>query len=173
MVVLSDFPHAQTETQCGFVEVEEHLGCNCDCPVQAHHCRADQYYEMSSCRCLCQDQARRNQCILQGMQWDPVNCMCMCPTATWRVCSTGYIFDFSNTCQCVPTSTTASMGLLVAVIVLLTCIMVSVVGGYFMYRNKSGLFRSRSRRSTIAATSPNASKYDLVAEKIDVFHDNS
>ena len=69
MVILSQLPRTQTETQCGFVEVEEHLGCKCDCPIQAHHCRADQYYEESSCQCLCRDQGRRTQCIMQGMQW--------------------------------------------------------------------------------------------------------
>lgn len=147
MLILSNLAQVNTETQCGFIEVEEHLGCQCDCPVQPHHCRSDQYYEMSSCRCLCQDQAGRNQCIMSGKQWDPVNCMCLCPTNTWRVCSTGYIFDLANTCQCVPTSTTASVGLLVAVIMLVTCILVSVVGGYLMYRNKIGLFRTKSRKA--------------------------
>ncbi len=127
------------------------MGCRCDCPVQRHHCRSDQYYEPGSCRCLCQDQARRNTCILSGMQWDPVNCMCICPMASWRVCSTGYIFDFTQSCQCVPTSTTASMGLLVAVIVLMSCLVVTVAGGVFMYRRQTGVFRPRSRRNTLAA----------------------
>lgn len=168
MVVLSQFPSEHAETHCGYVEVEEHVGCTCDCPVQPHHCRADQYYEQSSCRCLCRDQARRNQCVQRGMQWDPVNCMCVCPMASWKVCSTGYIFDFSQTCQCVPTSTTASMGLLVAVIVLLTCLMITVVGIVFMYRRQTGLFRTRSRRDTAAnaeaAKNLNDSNYDLVKD---------
>ncbi len=85
------------------------------------------------------------------MQWDPVNCMCICPMASWRVCSTGYIFDFTQSCQCVPTSTTASMGLLVAVIVLMSCLVVTVAGGVFMYRRQTGVFRPRSRRGTVAA----------------------
>ena len=53
------------------------------------------------------------------MQWDPDNCLCICPIAEWKVCSSGYIFDFTNTCQCVPTSTEASMGLIAAIIVLI------------------------------------------------------
>ena len=152
MVILSQFPRVQTETQCGFVEVEEHVGCQCDCPVQAHHCRSDQYYEPSSCRCLCQDQGKRNECIMRGMQWDPVNCMCICPMASWRICSTGYIFDFSSSCQCVPTSTTASTGLIAAIFVLLTCIVVSTVGAYLMYKKQIGVFRQarvNSRRGTV------------------------
>ena len=142
-------------------------GCSCDCPVQAHHCRNDQYYERSSCRCLCRDQTRRNQCILNGMTWDPVNCMCMCPVASWQVCSTGYIFDFTQTCQCVPISTTASMGLLVAIGVLLICVLISIIGGILMYKRQVGLFRTKSRRS-MAATPRNLSNYDLVLTKDDI-----
>lgn len=71
--------------------------------------------------------------------------------ASWRVCSTGYIFDFTQSCQCVPTSTTASMGLLVAVIVLMSCLVVTAAGGFFMYRRQTGVFRPRSRRNTVAA----------------------
>ena len=145
MVVLSQFPQVQTETQCGFVEVEEHIGCACDCPVQSHHCRSeDQYYEPGSCRCLCRDQVARNECIVRGMQWDPVNCMCICPMASWKVCSTGYMFDFRTTCQCVPVSTTASLGLMVAVAVLLTCTLITSIGIYVMYRSQTGLFRIKS-----------------------------
>ncbi len=172
MVVLSRFPRVQTETQCGYVEVEEHVGCRCDCPVKSRHCRPDdQYYEGSSCRCICLDQARRNECIISGMLWDPVNCLCVCPKASWRVCSTGYIFDFTRTCQCVPTSTTASMGLLVAVIVLVTCLLVSVAGGFFMYRRQTGLFKeaAKTRRRNTAVAGADVAKhlteYDLVKEE--------
>ena len=146
MVVLSQFPSVQTTTECGFVEVEEHVDCACDCPVQAHHCRADQYYSPSGCQCLCSDQQARHSCIMRGMQWDPTNCMCVCPMASWKVCSTGYIFDFTTTCQCVPVSTTASLGLMVAVAVLITCMLMSFIGVYVMYRSQTGLFRMRSGR---------------------------
>ena len=64
-------------------------------------------------------QGARNRCVREGMQWDPDNCLCICPIAEWKVCSSGYIFDFTNTCQCVPTSTEASMGLIAAIIVLI------------------------------------------------------
>lgn len=152
MVVLSQFPEYTTSTECGFVEVEEHVDCACDCPVQAHHCRADQYYSPSGCQCLCSDQQARHACIMRGMQWDPTNCMCVCPMASWKVCSTGYIFDFTSTCQCVPMNATASTGLLAATIVLMTCLVVSVVGGYFMYKRRIGVFRPASRRASGSAS---------------------
>ena len=42
-------------SQCRF-QVEEDVGCLCDCPVQAEDCHEEQFYEMGSCRCLCRDQ---------------------------------------------------------------------------------------------------------------------
>ncbi|TRY68855.1 hypothetical protein TCAL_03210 [Tigriopus californicus] len=147
MTVLSQFPQPETQIQCGYVEIEEHVGCACGCPVQASDCRSDQYYSSTGCQCICKDQEERNRCILRGMRWDIMNCMCICPISSWKVCSTGYIFDFSRTCQCVTISTTASTGLLTAIIVLVTCMVVSVIGGYVMYKNQIGLFRSRSRRN--------------------------
>ena len=39
-------------------QVEEDVGCLCDCPVQAEDCHQDQFYEPGSCRCLCRDQVR-------------------------------------------------------------------------------------------------------------------
>ena len=89
------------------------------------------------------------------MQWDPVNCMCICPMASWRVCSTGYVFDFTQSCECVPTSTTASLGLLVAVIVLMSCLVLTVAGGVCMYRRQTGVFRPRSRRNTVVINKGN------------------
>ena len=53
MVVRSMFPSgsgggaaaAAAQTECGVVDVEEHLNCACDCPVSEEHCRlTDQVY---------------------------------------------------------------------------------------------------------------------------------
>ena len=38
------------------------------------------------------------------MQWDPLLCMCICPPSRRTLCSTGYTYDFIDTCQCVPDS---------------------------------------------------------------------
>ena len=103
MVVRARYDHDHmTETECGVIEVEEDTSCSCDCPVQAEDCSAHHYYDESGCRCLCKDQSGRNRCISRGMQWDPLKCMCTCPTSVWRVCSTGYVYDLSDTCRCVP-----------------------------------------------------------------------
>ena len=40
MVVRAQYPTTATETECGVVEVEEHLGCECGCPVSEAHCRS-------------------------------------------------------------------------------------------------------------------------------------
>ncbi len=178
MVVVTQFPRRRTETECGFVDVEEDVGCVCDCPVQPDDCRQeDQFYEPSSCQCLCRDQEARNRCVRDGMQWDPVNCLCICPIAEWKVCSTGYIFDFTSTCQCVPTSTTASTGLVAAIIVLVSCFLVTMVGGYIMFRKRVGLFRNLNavRRNTVMSIpvmegSNQRTEYDLVREGLERDH---
>ena len=70
----------------------------------------------------------------------------------WHHCSTGYVFDMHNTCRCVPTSMTASLGLIAALIVLIVCILVTAVGFFTMYRRQTGLFR-QSRRERIVRES--------------------
>jgi len=157
MLVTTPDPLARrANTECGYVEVEEHETCQCACPVRPEDCRSgDQYSAPGNCRCLCRDHAARHDCLARGMRWDPSSCMCVCPTASWRVCSTGYIFDFTQTCRCVPISTTASMGLMVAMLVLVVCIALTFVGGYLMYRRKTGLFKS-ARDMSRRNTAPNA-----------------
>ena len=108
MVVRTRYDQSRTEIECGVVEVEEDTSCSCDCPVQASDCSPNHYYDSSSCRCLCNDQSGRNRCISRGMQWDPQRCMCTCPTSSWRVCSSGYVYDFTDTCQCVPVVATSN-----------------------------------------------------------------
>ena len=84
------------------------------------------------------------------MNWDDTNCRCVCPISLWRFCSTGYVFDYENTCHCIPTSMTASLGLIAAIIVLITCMLGTAVGGFIMYRKQTGIFRkSRSLQSTL------------------------
>ena len=69
-------------------------------------------------RCLCQNPLARSKCELSGRVrlsqihklsssqcnskvWVPSTCSCNCPR--WISCSTGYLFDSHNSCQCVPT----------------------------------------------------------------------
>lgn len=136
MAVLAHYPHGVHETECGRVEVEEHLACSCDCPVTPADCaasEANKVFDPHTCKCLCRDGAARASCFARGMSWNEAGCRCSCPESTWRLCSTGYVFDFQNSCSCVPISMTASLGLIAAVLVLLTCSVLSLLGSYAMY----------------------------------------
>ena len=154
MAILQHFPHGIHGQQCGHVQVEEHLDCHCNCPMTAEECESqpnvDKRFDETTCRCLCSDSAARSQCIRRGMTWDDINCRCVCPYSLWRICSTGYVFDYENTCHCIPTSMTASLGLIAAIIVLITCMLGTAVGGFIMYRKQTGIFRKRrSLHSTL------------------------
>ena len=127
---------ARTNIECGVVEVEEDTACSCDCPVRASDCSADQYYDQSSCRCLCNDQSGRNRCISRGMQWDPLRCMCTCPTSAWRVCSSGYVYDFSDTCRCIPVVATSSAQGLAMLAALVICGALTVFSLVLYYRRQ-------------------------------------
>jgi len=154
MAILQHFSHGNMihDQTCGHVQVEEHLECHCNCPMTAEECEVnvEKRFDETTCRCLCTDSAARSQCIRRGMSWDDTNCRCVCPYSLWRICSTGYIFDYENTCHCIPTSMTASLGLIAAIIVLITCMLGTAVGGFIMYRKQTGIFRKRrSLQSTL------------------------
>lgn len=36
--------------------------------------------------------------------WDQDTCTCSCPSNTWTHCSTGFEFDFQDSCTCVRTT---------------------------------------------------------------------
>lgn len=154
MAILSQYPHGIHGQQCGNLQIEEHLECHCNCPITAEECTSqpnvDKRFDEGTCRCLCTDTAARSQCISRGMNWDDTNCRCVCPISLWRFCSTGYVFDYENTCHCIPTSMTASLGLIAAIIVLTTCMLGTAVGGFIMYRKQTGIFKKRrSLHSTL------------------------
>ena len=145
MAILSNHPRGIHETECGHIQVEEHTSCQCDCPITPNECTREgvaRRFDANTCKCLCTDMAARGRCIARGMYWDESNCRCVCPISQWRSCSTGYVFDYQNTCHCMPTSMTASLGLIAATIVLITCMLGSMVGIFVMYRKKTGLFRT-------------------------------
>ena len=135
------------EQQCGHVQVEEHLACHCNCPITTKECTSqsgvDKWFDKGTCRCLCTDAKARNKCIYRGMEWDETNCRCLCPVSSWRHCSTGYAFDYEQTCHCVPTSMKASLGLIAAMIVFTTCLFVIIIGGVLMFKKHSGVFKRR------------------------------
>ena len=61
-----------------------------------------QFYDAASCKCRCADQTARARCLQAGRMWDADSCSCVCPRRTWRACSTGYTFDYTDTCRCKP-----------------------------------------------------------------------
>ena len=160
MMVTPRFPHGNHNSVCGHIPVEEHLECGCSCPIRAEDCHRarigdpssqhvpEKYFDSGSCRCACRNVERRHTCITSGMDWDDSTCRCRCPLSRWQHCSTGYVFDYESSCRCVPTSMTASLGLIAALIVLIVCILVTAVGFFTMYRRQTGLFR-QSRRNRI------------------------
>ena len=155
MLVMSMFPHGIHETHCGHVEVDEHESCECDCPITPADCispeetflTSKRFFDPKTCRCKCKDPTARRSCLARAMHWDEDNCKCMCPPSQWKMCSTGFIFDFGPKCHCTPADMTASLGLIAALVVLILCMFVSLVGGYFMYRKKTGLFKRSATMS--------------------------
>ena len=79
------------------------------------------------------------------MDWDDDTCQCVCPPSKWQLCSTGFIFDFGPKCHCTPVNVNASLGLIAALVVLIVCLVITVVGGVLMYRRNSGPFVIRTR----------------------------
>ena len=50
MVIMDMFETGVHETLCSSLQVEEHLGCQCDCRTQPDHCNSLAYFDSSSCR---------------------------------------------------------------------------------------------------------------------------
>ena len=65
------------------------------------------------------------------------------------MCSTGFIFDFGPMCHCTPANMTASLGLIAALVVLICCLMLTLVGGFVMYKRKTGIFQGRRSMSRV------------------------
>ncbi|XP_059098408.1 uncharacterized protein LOC131892607 [Tigriopus californicus] len=90
------------EKTCSEVEVEEHTLCGCECKIKRHHCNDKQEYRKELCSCQCRDLSAVEECYESGRVWDPSKCMCRCPLSTLQECSSKYVFDFTNTCKCIP-----------------------------------------------------------------------
>jgi len=87
---------------CAEVEIDEHTDCGCECKIKRHHCNEKQFYREELCSCHCKDLSEVQACHDSGRVWDPGMCMCRCPLASLQQCSTNYVFDFTNSCKCIP-----------------------------------------------------------------------
>jgi hypothetical protein len=136
-------------TLCTRVWVEQHLSCACGCAVRPEHCRQDQFYERASCRCQCNRQVARMECLAAGKIWSDSTCACACPQRTWRSCSTGFSFDYERSCACVRVSLMASSGVVAAVaaaVLALGAILIAVIE---MRRRRRHYVAIESRRSSV------------------------
>ncbi|XP_040571148.1 uncharacterized protein [Lepeophtheirus salmonis] len=146
MIVVSQFPLGHAKTRCETIEIEEHSECSCGCPIGPATCSHDQYFEPGSCRCICSDHRARNLCAGRGMLWDMKRCMCMCPISTWTACSTGYSFDFLDTCICLPINNNASTSILVTSIIFISFFIASAIGGYYIHHRNMKRNRIKAER---------------------------
>ena len=61
--------------------------------------------------------------------WDPEACKCHCPRHRWQACSSGYMYDWTSSCSCVPVHAVAAKGAVAAVVLLSAVLVIILVGG--------------------------------------------
>ena len=118
-----------TETVCGVVEMEEHLECGCGCDVSRAMCNVNQQFLEYECRCACNNHNERDTCLAIGWHWDRDTCKCMCPHRPYPTCPNNYMFDYLDTCSCIPVHSEATLGLL-TLLVIVTVLTFSALGYY-------------------------------------------
>ena len=138
------------EIECAEIEVEQHEECTCGCQEGPEDCSLLQVYDEGSCRCRCQDVDRKLECLARGKIWDEETCSCLCPRTTWQMCSTGYTYDFLDTCQCKITYLVATSGGLTALFIVACVSLVAGVLVIVKVRQGKRLEKSlQERRATI------------------------
>jgi len=88
---------------CSTVAIQEDTACRCDCLKEQETCTRDrQAFNTNSCMCECKEEEEYSLCRDKGRVWDYKECVCSCPLELVKPCSTGFIFDYTSTCSCVP-----------------------------------------------------------------------
>lgn len=139
-----------TTSFCGEVEVEEHLSCQCGCPITEQNCGPNQVFLPYECRCSCTNLKERDSCLAKGWHWDRDTCQCMCPGRPYPSCPSSYMFDYSVTCSCIELQNTAFTELELVVLILSLGIIGAAISFLQCYRRKTGLFQQVSRVRTIS-----------------------
>ncbi|PSN42628.1 hypothetical protein C0J52_08681 [Blattella germanica] len=89
-------------SECGLVEVEEDVSCQCSCTVTENDCNENQMYLPDYCMCKCmKDKDMTEECEKSQRLWDPARCDCFCKdedTAKQR-CSSMQYFNRMK-CKC-------------------------------------------------------------------------
>jgi len=116
MMVSSSYSEGPWQTLCSKQRVREDISCSCGCSISAADCSSEHHkYDSHSCQCTCQNVHQRYQCLGKDKVWDTETCSCLCSPETWKLCSTGYLFDAQNQCDCVPTHYQASINIVAIV----------------------------------------------------------
>ena len=144
MMVVGGFSTGLLETVCQRLEVREDLSCECGCQVRREQCLPPLHlYDNKTCSCSCL--ARPDCSALQ--QFDLQHCRCGCREDSWRPCSTGYLFDSQESCQCTPVhyrAAPSTAGLTVLIVLLVLSTNISLLLYYRKARDK------RQRRESLA-----------------------
>ena len=139
MMVRGGFRTGLLETVCSSVEVVEETECECGCEVRREDCDPLLHlYSDQSCSCSCRQQAGCGP----RQRWDWRGCRCVCREDSWTLCSTGYLFDSQDSCQCVPGHYTADPPIITTT-VLLFLLALSAITSLLLYSRRS---RDRRRR---------------------------
>lgn len=99
-----DYYHVQPDGSYTITstQVDEHLGCACQCSQTADSCLKTQYFNPGLCQCEClpQNQEYAMDCPLKGnFQFDPKTCSCVCKTI--RHCDDPNLQWSDEDCTCV------------------------------------------------------------------------
>merc|ERR1719483_253358 len=88
---------------CATITIEEDTSCQCDCLHEQKACANTKHsFNSQTCSCQCQEEEEYNLCRDQGRLWDNEECLCRCPFEMVKPCSTGFTYDFTSTCTCIP-----------------------------------------------------------------------
>lgn len=98
-----------TETLCGALEVKEHTRCGCGCQLTEESCATNQQFLPFECRCVCSNHHHRDDCLARGWHWDRKTCACTCPNLPYPTCPNSLMFDYLQTCSCIPTHSRATV----------------------------------------------------------------
>lgn len=139
-----------TASLCGEVEVDEHLHCQCGCPITEHNCGANQVFLPYECRCSCTNLKERDTCLAKGWHWDRDTCQCMCPGRPYPSCPSSYMFDYSVTCSCIEVQNTAFTELELVVLIFSLGLIGGVASFLQCYKRKTGLFKQVRSIRTIS-----------------------
>lgn len=157
MAIQTTYKTGLWSTMCAEMTVEKHLECGCACAVQPSDCDAALHeYDRQTCGCRCRDGAARARCRAAGKFWNEETCSCNCHEHTWTPCSTGYMFDYHDTCACVQVTADAGQSGLTVLVAVLSVLCLAVGALVFHLRRRSVDMDARRRTFVQILSNANA-----------------